>query len=271
MFFQRSNATRDSVRRFLMQVLAQDCNTVPQAFTTDAMIVCEAGLTPGRRRFPYRDPYFLMVSFGTGTVVSTVAPRIAVVRRMLEGMHRDEIFSGKGISTLSGLVALDGQFLAGPDLKFSCSQQDFTPSKPPRGLRMEVLQNSAIHALYQHEGFRHALRYTEHSSRPDTIAVAGYLDNDLIGVAGACADSEDLWQIGVDVLPGIQAKGVGKALVSELTQKVFKAGKIPYYSTSVANIHSRNLAQSLGYFSAWTEIYAVSDSKVPDQNRLGRH
>ncbi|GGJ20797.1 GNAT family N-acetyltransferase [Deinococcus roseus] len=271
MFFQRNNTTRDSVKRFLAQVLAQDCNTVPQAFSTDALIVCEAGLTPGRRRFPYRDPYLLMVSFGMGTVVSTVAPRIPVVRRLLDGMHRDEIFSGKGMHVLSQLVTMDDQFLAGPDLKFSCSQQDFTPCKPPRGLRMEVLQNSAIHSLYQIDGFRHALRYAEHSSRPDTIAVAGYLDNDLIGVAGACADSDDLWQIGVDVLPGIQAKGVGKSLVSELTHRVFKAGKIPYYSTSVANLHSRNLAQSLGYFSVWSEIYAVSDRKTPDQNKLGRH
>lgn len=271
MFFQRSNASKDSVKRFLMQVLAQDCNTVPQAFSTDALIVCEAGLTPGRRRFPFRDPYFLMVTCGTGTVVSTVAPRIAVVRRILEGLHRDEIFSGKGMHLLSELVGLDGQFLAGPDLKFSCSQQDFTPCKPPRGLRMEVLQNSAIHQLYQTDGFRHALRYTEHSSRPDTIAVAGYLDNDLIGVAGACADTDDLWQIGVDVLPGIQAKGVGKALVSELTQKVLKVGKIPYYSTSIANLHSRNLAHALGYFSVWTEVYAVAEKKLEPVTRLGRH
>ena len=49
----------------------------------------------------------------------------------------------------------------------------------------------------------------------------------VIGIAGASADSDELWQIGVDVLPKYQGRCIGKALVSELTAAVLAAGKVP--------------------------------------------
>jgi hypothetical protein len=38
---------------------------------------------------------------------------------------------------------------------------------------------------------------------------------------------------------------------------VLAAGRVPCYSTAVSNIASRSLAIRLGYWPAWTELYAL--------------
>ena len=73
-------------------------------------------------------------------------------------------------------------------------------------------------------------------------------------MAGASADSASLWQIGVDVLPGYRGKGLATALVGRLTDEVLSRGVVPYYGTWPANIASRLVARSSGYFAAWIEF-----------------
>jgi GNAT superfamily N-acetyltransferase len=64
-----------------------------------------------------------------------------------------------------------------------------------------------------------------------------------------------MWQIGVDVLPEYQGLGIGKAIVGSLTRAVLDEGVLPYYSTAVSNLQSRQLATRLGYRPAWIELY----------------
>jgi len=78
----------------------------------------------------------------------------------------------------------------------------------------------------------------------------------VVGIAGASADCELMWQIGVDVLPEYQGLGIGKALVGTLTKAVLEKGVLPYYSTEVSHLQSRQLAVSLGYWPAWVQLYA---------------
>lgn len=74
--------------------------------------------------------------------------------------------------------------------------------------------------------------------------------------AGVKADSDAMWQIGVDVIAPEHGRGVGRALVGRLTELILDRGKIPYYSPAASNIRSRTVATSLGYWPAWTELYA---------------
>jgi predicted GNAT family acetyltransferase len=75
-------------------------------------------------------------------------------------------------------------------------------------------------------------------------------------VAGASADCEELWQIGVDVVEGQRGRGIGRAIVGRLTAEVLARGRVPYYSTVVSNLRSSRLALGLGYRLAWVELYA---------------
>jgi predicted GNAT family acetyltransferase len=54
-----------------------------------------------------------------------------------------------------------------------------------------------------------------------------------------------------------RGRGIGKALVSHLTAAVLAEGSVPYYSTKVSNVPSSNVALGVGYWLAWTEVYAV--------------
>ena len=75
-------------------------------------------------------------------------------------------------------------------------------------------------------------------------------------MAGASADSDDLWQIGVEVVEAARGSGIGRALVGRLIEGILDRGRIPYYTTVVSNLRSRSVAISLGYWPAWTELYA---------------
>ena len=82
------------------------------------------------------------------------------------------------------------------------------------------------------------------------------MDDKIIGMAGASADSETMWQIGIDVLPEYRGRGIGTNLVTLLKNEVLKRGKIPFYGTVESHLNSQNIAISAGFFPAWAELYS---------------
>jgi predicted GNAT family acetyltransferase len=110
--------------------------------------------------------------------------------------------------------------------------------------------------LYRTPGFANALGYDEQHPRPDMLAVVARREADIVGIAAVSADSERLWQVGVDVVPEARGSGLGRALVSRLTAELLEREIVPFYATGIANIASRRLAASVGYWPAWTEVYA---------------
>src|SRR5205807_4697589 len=111
---------------------------------------------------------------------------------------------------------------------------------------------------YAELGASSALTYPRGGGRgpaPDVMAVATR-GGAAIGIAGASADTDALWQIAVEVLVEARGVGVGRAVVGQLTRGILAAGKIPYYTTPVSHIGSRTLAIGLGYRPVWTEMYA---------------
>ena len=53
-----------------------------------------------------------------------------------------------------------------------------------------------------------ALGYGSDISKKDVVAVTGYVDGNIAGVAGASNDCDTMWQIGIDVLPEYRKLGV---------------------------------------------------------------
>lgn len=69
----------------------------------------------------------------------------------------------------------------------------------------------------------------EKRKRLDVLAVGAYDGETLIGLAGCSADCEEMWQIGIDVLPIISAPGALQArLPLKLRWKPFKEEKFPF-------------------------------------------
>lgn len=102
--------------------------------------------------------------------------------------------------------------------------------------------------------FGEALGFNE--DHPDMLAVAAFEGDNIMGMAGASADSNTMWQIGINVLPKYRNRSIGTTLVTLLKNEILKRGKIPFYGTVESHINSQNIAASAGFFPVWAELYS---------------
>ena len=101
-----------------------------------------------------------------------------------------------------------------------------------------------------------ALGYCQEQERKDMLAVAAYENGEIVGVAGASNDTDQIWQIGIDVVPDKQKHHVATDIVKIISNEVLKRGKIPYYGTDWSNIASKRDAINAGYKPVWVEMKA---------------
>lgn len=250
------SSNRATTLEVVRTVLAADCACPEAALVAEGVLVTPAAERAGRRRFPHPARPLLVVTMGAGVAVSCHPSRLAWLRAALGDRDRDAIFSAPIIADLATAVARDRQALNGPDLKLVCSPDTFRPAAEPSGVSVSVVAEEDVADLYRHVGFGHALAYRVDRARPDAVAVVAEREGKVVGIAGASADCEPLWQVGVDVIPTAGGIGIGRALVGHLTQAIFGAGRVPYYSAAVGNLRSIALATGLGYWPAWSELYA---------------
>jgi len=241
----------------IRRVLALDQACDEDALLGDGVYVVESQRIEGRRKFPFRTHRLGAVTMGGTVVVSCDAGRMPWVRKTLGDMNRDDVFSATTIALLTEFVAPRGQSMAGPDLKFACDDASLRMHEVPAGVDVALLREGQAHELYAFSGFGNALQYSADSDRPDVLVCVARVEGQVIGVAGASADCDSMWQVGIDVVEGHWKRGIGKALVAQLTQAILGACRVPYYSTTPANIPSRALAISVGYWPAWVELYAT--------------
>ena len=227
-----------------------------KSFDEEGVYVYEAMEIEGARRFPLPEKFLAVVTMGTGVVVSCSADRIRWAEANLSRLTRDELFSAPAMARMQKYVSRDHQFMAGPDLKHICTQDTFRPYTPDEEIEVSLVEGEKVQELYTSDQFPNALGYHQNPQRPRVIAWLAECKSALVGVAAASADSDSMWQVGIDTLSGYRNRGIGKALVSRLTETILRIGKLPYYSTSTSNIASRRIAISLGYRPAWVEVYS---------------
>jgi len=81
----------------------------------------------------------------------------------------------------------------------------------------------------------------------DSLVFGCFHKNKLVGVASYWFLTDHLADIGVIVHPDYRKKGIGKALVSRLSQWGMKQGKINMYRHDRKNEKSRKVAQAIGF------------------------
>jgi hypothetical protein len=243
-------------RAAIRATLAAQCACDEAAFAAAGVTVTAAIEQPGQLRFPVPSRPLLAVTLGAGVVISCRPSRSPWVRRNLGRADRDALFSAPMIARLARYVGHDGQDLVGPILRYACSRDTVRQAAVPTGVEIVVVERAEMAALHRYAGFSNALSYRADHPRPDMVATVARRRGEIVGIAAASADNDVLWQIGVEVVAKERGGGIGRALVGRLTGAVFDHGRVPYYSTTVANLHSRGLAIGLGYWPAWTDLYA---------------
>ena len=113
--------------------------------------------------------------------------------------------------------------------------------------------------------FDEAFCFSEAS--PDVLAVAAIIDNEIVGMAGASADSPSFWQIGINVNKNFEGRHIASGLVSILKSDILQKGIVPYYGTSFSNLASQHVAARAGFEVAWVEL--ITEKNTDDDVYTG--
>ncbi len=239
----------------LCRQLAVDYNVSSDAFFTDEVTVTQAADLPGRRHYVMGAPFFEMVTLGKGAVITADQKLHPVLRKWAEGRTGHWLFEHPNLMEVVPLLNACGYELF-QTLHLYLPKEEIAPPPQPEGFQLEWLDREALKAFPARAAWPNALQGEENSGRPDVIALAAYDGNTLAALAGASADCGILWQIGVDTLPAYRGKGLGAAIVKTLAAKILESGRLPFYNTSLSNLHSQNIAINCGFFPAAVELAA---------------
>ncbi len=239
----------------LKKLLAIELNCYPEDFSKDENIITIAVANEGRRIYQAEPYFFHMATIGKNAVITADVQ----LHDFLYKWAADN--QGFWLFELPNLLPLE-QELNKHGYTLSQSHHMFLPEAnvdPKALLKTEHINNvwyrdKDIHQFYGDERFPNAIcsEYLPH--RPDTLVLCGYINGELAGMAGCSEDAKGWQQIGIDVIPKYRSKGVGAYLVATLRNEIDKNGDIPFYGTSLSNLHSWNIAIKCGFRPAWVEI-----------------
>ena len=245
--------TKDGIERKFKEQLALELNCAPEDFSGEENVITGPVLHENRRKFSDR-PFFLqMATFGAGAVISADERLHPWLREWTKGKRGFWLFEQHNYLELDRL-------LRGYGYKMALTHHMFTPTTEiaavETGFPVRWLEQGDIPPFYGREEFSNALCDRFRPERPDMLAVAALDGEEIMGMAGCSADTPELWQIGIDVLPRYRGRGIGKTLVALLRNEALRRGALPYYGTSLSNIASWRVALASGFLPAWVEAEA---------------
>lgn len=236
--------------------LAVDYNASIEDFIRPGITFTPPALNPGRRAYSDKTPFFELATVGHAAVImadEVLRPELDEWAKDVE--HPHWLLEFPRLLALARILEPHGWQLT-QTLHHYLPVRDFGPVDPPEGLELRLLERGDIGGFYPNSDWPNALQGNENPSRPDVLALAAMDGNRIAAMAGASADGEKLWQVGIDVQPEYRGRGLGARLVGGLCHEVQKRGAVPFYGTSLSNIHSQNIAYSCGFAPAWAAVSA---------------
>jgi GNAT superfamily N-acetyltransferase len=235
--------------------LAMDMNCDPQDFLNSGIVFRESVPNRGIWLDERQTPHLRAATMGKGIVVSADAGLLKKVQPILCMKERDDLFSAP--------------FFFGHGIYYIPDSGRIAELPCPGGFSIDVREAGEIPTLYAFPGFDHAIWYDVRHPRPDALVVYASYDGQIAGMAGASADCENMWQIGIDVLPPFRGKGLASCLVSRLAALILKRGIVPFYCTGSSNIPSQLVAYRSGFFPAWMCTYRHAlDGSSPYESKI---
>jgi GNAT superfamily N-acetyltransferase len=215
---------------------------------------------PRARRYPPWDPALAVVSFGVGAVVSASPPILCEVEKTFADADRDGAFGPERLARAASLLAPHGLGVFGPFPRLVCGSDRWRARREPRGVRIALERDpprERIEAVGRAR-FPHAFSPNRRVERPTRVLALAREGGEIVGAASAAEDSDALWQIGIDVVPAAQGRGVAAALTSALARAALDAGRAPFYGAAPANTASLRTALAAGFVPVWLEVFTAS-------------
>ena len=249
------NMTNKEILKRAMEQSAEDIGCAADDFIKSENVVTRFKLGANARKY-YTEPIIgNFVSYGSNAVIAVQDDIREIVEEYSKKHKFYHMFETPSMYWLNEKI--DGlgykvMFMAEyylPDIDGYFAKKRYEELKVDYELR--VLEQKDFKDLYKPE-WGNAL--CADRKYLDVLGVGAYDNGKLIGLAGCSADCDDMWQIGVDVLPEYRRKGIASAITSRLAVEILNRGKIPFYCTAWSNIRSVRNAVKSGFIPAWAEM-----------------
>lgn len=234
----------------LKKLLALELNCLPDDLGKKTNIITAPVLNDGRRIYQHEPYFFHMATLGQNAVITADERLHGFLREWSADKCGHWLFEQPNLLRLERELNKYGYTL-------SQSYHMFLPQVGANiqgNFETKWFRDAEIHQFYGDERFPNAIcsEYLPH--RPDRIVVCAYINGEIAGMAGCSEDAKGWQQIGIDVMPQHRSKGVGAYLVNILKDVIELRGDIPFYGTSLSNLHSWSIAIKCGFRPAWVEI-----------------
>jgi RimJ/RimL family protein N-acetyltransferase len=210
----------------------------------------EDQLTVVDRPDPPAWPYFAMVTnFGVGTVLSIDATYRSFVDAHEVEPHHTAAWPGY-LGKLAAEAAARGlEVEAGPiALLWALTERPAEPVVPDR-LELRRVERDWMNAEQPSERFKNAVGEVGRSARTERNRFAMVLfdeDGQPLAVGGVF-ETLGLHEIGVDVVPAAQGRGLAPIVVAAAARAVLEEGGAPLYACAATNIRSQRTALAAGF------------------------
>ncbi len=253
--------TSKKIWEIAMRQSAIDLSASPEDFLKNENVVVISNENDGARRYLKLPFACQLVSYGANVVASTSPDLAAMTKDYIDRFPPYHCFETPNLHVLMGQLrplGLDICFMAEYWLP------DLDVLRPlPCAYETKLLFPDDFKDLYLPE-WSNAL--CEKRKHLDMLAIGAYDGDTLIGLAGCSADCDEMWQIGVDVLPAYRKKGIASALTSALATEIVKRNKVPFYCCAWSNVASARNAIKSGFRPAWVEATAKPIKFIESMN-----
>ena len=254
--------TNQEILKIAMTQSAADLCAAPDDFEKSENVIVLSRARDDARRYLTLPFSCQLVSYGSN-VVASVSPEFReIAEAYINRYPAEHLFETPNLHVLNEALMEKGQKICFMAEYFLPDLNALRPLDCP--FEMRILTPQDFTDLYRPE-WSNAL--CEQRKHLDVLGVGAYDGDRLVGLAGASADCDTMWQIGIDVLPAYRRQGIASALTSRLAMEILDRGKVPFYCAAWCNIRSVRNAIKSGFRPAWVEMTAKPVETVDGMNR----
>lgn len=244
------------IRDLFQEQMQKDyCCSLEQLNSTDNEYTIRQ-LQEGRRRFKKDDAVLKVLCINGKCIFSGTEEILKECREIFQDLNGAWMSQYKYLYWLDDLLLQNKYFLEDlhhyylPLGKELLTEEELDAMS--QAYEVKWYEKEEIERFRGDKRFEHA--YSFLSDAPDVLGIAVLKDGEILGMAGASADSDIMWQIGIDVMPESKGRNIGPFITILLKREVLKRGKLPYYGTVESHIQSQKVAVKSGFFPFWAEI-----------------
>lgn len=257
--------TRQEVLSVAVRQSAVDSSCAEEDFFRKENVVVESLPAENARKYLKLPQICDLVSYGKNIVACCRKDLIPDVRSYLDAVHSvPACFETPAVYLLNRALEKADARLCFMAEYFLPDPETVYGAELPCGYETRLLQQPDFAELYLPQ-WSNAL--CEDRKQLDVLGVGAYDGGRLVGLAACSADGEEMWQIGIDVLPEYRRQGVASALTNRLAREVFRRGKVPFYCAAWSNVKSVRNALRSGFRPAWVEATAKPNAFIAEMEK----